>query len=103
MQRKMKLNQARAQIGMFKTPLDAYQLDIGNYPTSGEGLQALLAPPGDLMNQTKWQGPYLEADAIPLDPWGNYYQYAYPGMHHSDGYDIWTISPEGVEIGNWGM
>jgi general secretion pathway protein G len=101
MQRRYKLNQAKTQIGMFKTPLEAYNLDIGTYPATGDGLQALLFPPAGLMNPTKWQGPYLDSDQIPPDPWGNYYQYAYPGSHHSDGPDVWTISPEGQEIGNW--
>jgi general secretion pathway protein G len=100
--RKYKINQAKAQIGMFKTPLDAYNMDIGTYPSIADGgLQALLSPPPSLMNPTKWQGPYVEADMIPPDPWGNSYQYAYPGPHHTDGPDIWTFSPEGQEIGNW--
>ncbi len=98
MTRRYKLNQARAQIGLFKTPLEAYQLDIGTYPSN---LNALIARPPDVGNSNKWQGPYLDADQIPLDPWNNMYQYASPGMHHPDSYDIWTVSPEGVEIGNW--
>jgi general secretion pathway protein G len=101
MMRKYKINQAKAQIGMFKTPLDSYQLDTGSYPSSAQGLQALLSPPPDLMNATKWQGPYLDAESVPADPWNNYYQYASPGSHHPDSYDVWTISPDGQEIGNW--
>jgi general secretion pathway protein G len=100
--RRYRVSQAKTQIGMFKTPLDMYNLDIGSYPGSAEGLQALLSPPPGLMNPTKWQGPYIDADVIPMDPWGNYYQYTCPGQHHPDGSpDIWTISPDGQEIGNW--
>jgi general secretion pathway protein G len=98
--RTAKLRAAKSQIGMFKTPLAAYEMDINSYPTTAQGLQALRYQPPDLPNPTKWQGPYLDSD-VPKDPWDNYYQYAYPGTHNSDTYDIWTISPEGQEIGNW--
>ena len=87
---------AKSQIGLFETPLDMFRLDCGNYPSSLEGLcmPPPDAPPG------KWNGPYLKS-GIPLDPWQNPYQYMTPGQHNPECYDCWTISPEGIEIGNW--
>ncbi len=87
-----------------KLGLTPYRLDIGNYPSTEEGLQALVSPPSGKEN--RWKGPYLEE--IPLDPWGNPYQYRFPGsknVNKSRGYDIWSYGPDGTEsaddIGNW--
>jgi general secretion pathway protein G len=98
-QRQWKTNAAKGQIGLFGTALDMYQLAVGSYPTTGQGLEALRHAPGDLPNPTKWDGPYLKSE-IPLDPWDRPYQYACPGQHHPDSYDVWTVSPEGAEIMN---
>jgi general secretion pathway protein G len=67
---------ARAQIGSFLVALGAYKQDIGHFPSTAEGLNALRTNPGDPM----WNGPYLPQD-IPRDPWGTPYIYAYPGQH----------------------
>lgn len=67
---------ARIQIESFATALDLYQLDVGRYPTSQEGLDALVAAPS---SSTSWRGPYLSGDAVPLDPWSRPYRYAAPG------------------------
>jgi general secretion pathway protein G len=100
-QRQTKLKQAKGQIGMFESPLGMYNMDIGTYPTTAQGLDALRSAPGDLANSTKWAGPYLNKD-IPLDPWDRPYQYASPGAHNPDSFDVWTVSPyDGQEIGNW--
>jgi general secretion pathway protein G len=74
---------ARAQIEMFGTALDAFRLDVGRYPTSEEGLDALIHKPS---NADRWDGPYLRKDLIPTDPWKNPYIYKSPGDH--GGYDI---------------
>ncbi len=74
---KSKQKVAKAQISMFETALDTYRLDIGKYPTSDLGLNALREKPADLK---KWDGPYLPKE-IPLDPWGNEYVYQAPGEH----------------------
>ncbi len=84
---------------MLKTALQAYQLDLGYPPTTEQGIQALRYPPADLVNPVKWGGPYLED--LPPDPWDNPYQYVSPGMHNPDSFDIWTVTPDGMEIGNW--
>ena len=68
---------ANSQISLFETALDIYRLDIGKYPTTEQGLQALRVKPDDV---EKWDGPYLPKD-VPLDPWGNRYVYESPGEH----------------------
>jgi len=90
----------RAQIAAFDSALDNYQIDTGAYPSGTNGLEALLkAPPG----ATNWHGPYLSADAIPLDPWRRPYVYQNPGTHNSNGYDLFSLGKPGENspIGNW--
>ena len=104
-QRRANINAAKSQVGLLKTPLQTYQLTIGSFPTAAQGLQALRTPPADLPNPAKWEGPYLDSD-LPLDPWGNPYQYASPGVHNPDSFDVWSMGPDGAngtedDIGNW--
>ncbi len=104
-QRRAYINAARSQIKAFKTPLNAYQLDIGDYPSTAQGLDALRYPPADLADPSKWSGPYLDSE-VPLDPWGNPYQYEYPGRYDSSQPDIWSFGPDGIngtedDIGSW--
>jgi general secretion pathway protein G len=66
---------AMAQINSFEKALDQYRLDVGRYPTTEQGLDALVVKPA---NEPKWQGPYL-AKNVPPDPWGRPYQYKFPG------------------------
>jgi general secretion pathway protein G len=87
-----------------KAPLIAYRLDIGSYPTTEEGLAALMKPPAG--KEAKWRGPYVEQS--PVDPWNKPYQYRYPGSKNVSGarsYDVWSWGPDGTEsgddIGNW--
>jgi general secretion pathway protein G len=87
-----------------KTGLTSYKMATGNYPTTTEGIQALITPPAG--KEGRWNGPYIEGSKVPIDPWGNPYQYAYPGTHNKDGFDIWSKGPDGQEgtgddIGNW--
>ena len=83
----------------MKTPLTAYRIATGSYPTTAEGLQALMVPPPG--KEGKLPGPLV--DKIPLDPWGQPYQYAFPGTHNKTGYDLWSKGPpeKPVDIGNW--
>lgn len=67
---------ARIQIESFATALDLYQLDVGRYPTTQEGLDALVSSPA---SSAGWRGPYLRGDAVPLDPWERPYRYVAPG------------------------
>lgn len=100
-QKRAKINEAKTQIGLCESAIQNFQLSTGNYPTTAQGLSALRQAPADLADTTKWDGPYLTKD-VPLDPWGQTYQYACPGSHNIDSFDIWTIGPDGQEIGNWG-
>jgi general secretion pathway protein G len=90
----------------LKTPLVTYRLQMGSYPSSEEGLQALMTAPANKAD--RWRGPYLDPTTkMPLlDPWGEPYQYRYPGTHNKDGYDIWSKGPDKTDgtdddIGNW--
>jgi len=84
---------AQTQIEIFSGALDTYRLDNGKYPTTEEGLEALMEKPGDLPN---WAGPYLKKE-IPKDPWGNDYVYKSPGEHGD--YDIICYGEDGQEGG----
>ncbi len=107
--------------------LGIYRIDMGNYPTTAEGLQALISPPAGNPNVNLWRGPYLTTNTIPLDPWKQPYQYQYPGTHTATStaqtttgnpasangagsmtphFDIWSLGPSGIDgspdnIGNW--
>ena len=101
-QKKAQMKAAAAQIGGFATPIGSYYLDTNEYPPD---LQSLRSPPASMQNPAKWQGPYLNKD-VPPDPWGNPYQYAFPGRYRPEEYDIWSYGPDGVDgteddIGNW--
>ena len=91
---------ARADIEVnIATALKLYELDNGRFPTTEEGLNALLTAPASAPN---WNGPYLEKK--PIDPWGRQYQYKSPGQHRTD-YDLYSLGPDGTEsaddIKNW--
>jgi len=84
---------ARSDIAAFETALDAYKLDNGSYPTTEQGLQALVEPPNTDPVPKNWSGPYLKK-GIPKDPWGNDYVYASPGEHSTD-FDIVSYGKDG--------
>jgi general secretion pathway protein G len=89
-----KVKVAKVQIESFESALDLYFLDAGRYPTSAEGLRALLERPGGAVG---WGGPYLKGDAVPSDPWGRPYVYRSPGEHGP--YDIVSYGSDGHEGG----
>jgi general secretion pathway protein G len=89
-----KIKAAKIQIESFSTALDLYFLDSGQYPSSSEGLNALLQPSGD---RSGWSGPYLKGNAVPKDPWGRPYVYHAPGQHGA--YDIVSYGADGQEGG----
>ena len=82
------------------TGLKLYDLDHGVYPTTEEGLRALLAAPASAGN---WKGPYVDMNL--LDPWGHDYQYRCPGTHRPGRYDLFSLGKDGIEsaddITNW--
>lgn len=94
-----KIDQARIEIEVaYAVALDDYFQDVGDYPTTEQGLAALTAAPTKIL---KWHGPYIKQ--ILKDPWGQQYKYACPGVHNPKGYDLWTANPDVHDsiIGNW--
>ena len=69
---------AKVQIGDIAQALDMYRLDVGGYPSSDQGLAALVDNPG---NMNSWNGPYLSKNSVPKDPWNNEYHFRSPGEH----------------------
>lgn len=86
---------AKVQVADFEGALDMFRLDVGRYPTTAEGLGALIQNPG-LQN---WSGPYLKKNTLPKDPWTREYQYRSPGDHGGD-YDLWSNGADGTEGGD---
>ena len=85
---------ARAQVELFGAALDQYRLDVGSYPTTAHGLEALQKNPG----VQSWNGPYLKK-AVPKDSWGNPYKYrCCPGQHGE--YDLWSEGADGAPGGD---
>jgi len=91
---KAKVKAAKAQIELLSTALDTFRLDVGRYPTSQEGLEALRSQPG---GAERWDGPYLKKE-VPLDPWGKAYVYKSPGDHGP--FDIISYGADGVPGGD---
>lgn len=85
---------AKAQIDSLEKALDQYRLDVGSYPNTEQGLQALNSKPN---NVEKWQGPYLKK-AVPPDPWGRPYRYKSPGDHSE--YDLLSYGADGQPGGS---
>lgn len=100
---KSQVKVAKAQIDALDKALDQFRLDVGRYPTSEEGLQALVTAPS---NEPAWSGPYLKK-GVPADPWGRPYLYAQPGSHGD--FDLLSYGKDGraggtgedADITNW--
>lgn len=100
---KAEVKVARAQIDGFDKALDQYRLDVGRYPTTEQGLNALMVKPAGI---ARWAGPYLKKE-VPLDPWGKAYIYKSPGEHGD--YDLSSLGRDGrpggtgedADITNW--
>ena len=99
---------AEAQIGTFATALSMFDEDCGRYPTTSEGLAALIKQPRDVPAEI-WH-KYLQGDLLPNDPWGHPYVYRCPGLHNTITFDVYSWGPDGKsksggedpgEIGNW--
>lgn len=88
---------AKLQIQQFGESLDLYKMEVGNYPSTQDGLAALVQAPS---GATGWNGPYIKgANTVPKDPWGNDYHYESPGQHNPD-YDIYTLGADNREGGD---
>jgi len=118
---KADVNAVKTQIGMFQSALERYAVDMNKFPSTEEGLSALVAKPGDAGGSGSasgesseasggeaaaggtaatgtWDGPYLKTESLPKDPWGNSYAYEYPPTHNKINVpDIWSWGPDGQE------
>lgn len=100
---KSEVQTARAQLDALEKALDTYRLDTGRYPSTAQGLTALVQRPAD---EPKWHGPYLKK-AVPPDPWGRPYAYVFPGQHGE--FDLYSLGKDGkpggenesADITNW--
>lgn len=98
-----KTKTAHVQIKDLEQGLEMFKLDVGRYPESSEGLDALVADPG---NADGWNGPYLKS-GVPQDPWKHDYHYVYPGTRAE--VEIFSLGQDGTEggddedtdVGNW--
>ncbi len=95
---------ALADISTIDTQLDVYKLDTGAYPTTDETLEVLVS---NKANSPRWGGPYLKS-GLPVDPWGQAYQYKNPGEHGNVPYDVFSPGEDGQpgtadDIGNWDL
>jgi general secretion pathway protein G len=99
-----KAKAAKVQIESIAAALQLYRLDTGRYPSTGEGLRALVERPA---SAASWNGPYLTKRGAPLDPWGRAYNYRFPGQHGE--FDIYSLGAdnqqggtgENADIGSW--
>ncbi len=95
---KAKVTAAKTQLENIKTALTRYNIDITEFPTTQQGLEALTKQPSGI-EDSEWDGPYLE-EKIDKDPWGNPWQYAYPGTHNDNDYDLYSFGPDGKQGGD---
>lgn len=103
---KARKSAARTDIDVnIATSLDMYEMDNSRFPTTAQGLQALVEKPTAAPVPSKWNGPYLKKKKLPKDPWGNDYVYVAPGVHNPESYDLSSVGSDGVEsaddVTNW--
>lgn len=99
-----RITAANTDISNLEVALDAFEVDMGRYPTSTEGMKALVDEPSGA-KASSWKGPYIKR-GIPNDPWGNQYIYTIPGKHNTYGFDLYSYGPDGQDggdddIDNW--
>ena len=89
----------------LSTALDLYKMDVGQYPTTEQGLGSLITQPTVSPVPAQWNGPYLKKKRIPKDPWGHDYRYVSPGVHNTESYDLSSLGASGTEgsdnVNNW--
>jgi general secretion pathway protein G len=86
---KSEVKATRAQIDALQKALDQYRIDVGRYPSTEQGLVALVSRPAE---EARWSGPYL-SKAVPADPWGRSYEYRAPGQHGE--FDLLSLGRDG--------
>ena len=100
-----KVSAAKAHVSELESALERYYVHMDRYPTADEGLKALVEAPSN--EASKWRGPYIKQ--LRNDPWGNPYQYRFPGVRHASSFDLWSRGADGndggegqgADLGNW--
>lgn len=87
---------AQQSVERLATVLDMYKLDAGSYPTTEQGLQALITQPPGVAH---WSGPYLKGDKLPEDPWGHPFVYRSPSERPGHEFDLYSLGPKGQATG----
>ncbi len=107
-----RIMKAKLDIRTLENALKLFKLDNGFYPSTEQGLKALVEKPTAGRIPKHWRkGGYLEKGVVPKDPWDRDYYYMCPGIHNKDSFDIWTYGADGEEggegensdIGNWSI
>ncbi|HTU55200.1 MAG TPA: type II secretion system major pseudopilin GspG [Acetobacteraceae bacterium] len=89
-----RLSIAKQSIERLGSVLDLYKLDVGNYPSSDQGLEALVQQPAGV---DPWNGPYIQGGKLPLDPWNHPYLYENPATRQGLPYDLCSHGPDDVQ------
>jgi len=100
-----KVNAAKGDVSELESAIERFYVNMDRYPTSEEGLKALLEPPAG--EESKWRGPYIKI--LRSDPWEQPYQYRCPGVHHPTSFDVWSRGADkadggegpNADVGNW--
>jgi general secretion pathway protein G len=107
---KARVTTTKAQIQSLEAALTTYQMDNGRFPTTEQGLRALIEKPSGAPEPYAWRpGGYLSKKSLPKDAWNGDYQYASPGENNPDSFDLWSLGRDGkpggtdedADIGNW--
>ena len=104
---KGRITATSVQIANLESVLELYRMDSARYPSTEQGLDALVNEPDDARNYP--DGGYLRKGRVPVDPWGNPYEYEQPGQINTRSFDIWSFGADGksggdgvdADIGNW--
>ncbi len=104
---KGRITATSVQISNLESVLELYRMDNARYPTTEQGLDALVNEPDDARSYPP--GGYLQKRHVPEDPWGNPYEYEQPGQNNTHAFDIWSYGADGkpggegvdADIGNW--
>lgn len=91
---------AKAQVGSTENVLNSYYLDNSCYPTTEQGLNALIEKPSVPPIPDNWNGPYLQKNKLPTDPWGHELHYKSPGDHNTESYDLSSLGKDNAEGGS---
>jgi general secretion pathway protein G len=109
---KARVTTTRAQIQSLEAAITTFQMDNGRFPTTEQGLRSLIEKPSGAPEPYAWRpGGYLSKKELPRDAWNGEYQYASPGEHNTDSFDLWSLGRDGKpggaeedgDIGNWAM